>query len=615
MRLVSSSIFVVLVSAIAIIAVNNNPNNSPSNIDTKAQLEETTVKSYILQGATSERLNQLVNGVGGNVSREFPIINAISAMLTHSQAEKIREVGGVRIHDDRTVITSAKIVGVKKNQLSKHFKINNYISEQTGADRLHDMNITGAGVTVAVVDSGTNMWGSIGQYLFRDSSNRQRVSVKYDAFKGRKTYYYNDDQNGHGSHVSGLIASSLRDEDGNFNGIAPDVYLLSVKAFDAKGESSYSKVLDALNWIFENRYRYKIRVVNLSLGAEVQSHYWNDPINQAVMRLWDAGVVIVSSAGNNGKDMGITVPGNTPYIITVGAATDSLTPYDMSDDRVASFSAKGPTYEGFVKPEILAYGSQIPSKLDERYLAKLWKLSKTGKNYSEVSGTSQAAAIVTGVVALMISNDQYVSPNDIKCRLMETAIPANNGEMATYSPFVQGAGLVNAYRATMSTSTNCANTGLDIKQDLMGTQHFMGPAKIDNDGEYYIELADGTLFLNGVHWGSSDMNLNGVYWGSSDLTINGMHWNDSAMTLEGVYWGNSSMSLNGVHWGASEMDLQGVYWGNSDMSLKGLYWGESAVDLNGVYWDDQATGLQSHDLDVEPIDPTGDVPIVEDGWQ
>ena len=489
MRLINSSIFVVLVSAIAVIAVNNNPSGSLSNIDAKAQVEETIVKSYILQGATSERLNQLVNGVGGNVSREFPIINAISAMLTHSQAEKIREVGGVRIHDDRTVITSSKIVGVTSNKLSKHFKINNYISEQTGADRLHDMNIKGAGVTVAVVDSGTNMWGSIGQYLFRDSSNNQRVSVKYDAFEGRKTYYYNDDKNGHGSHVSGLIASSLRDEDGNYNGIAPDVYLLSVKAFDENGESSYSKVLDALNWIFENRYRYKIRVVNLSLGAEVQSHYWNDPINQAVMRLWDAGVVIVSSAGNNGNDMGITVPGNTPYIITVGAATDSSTPYDMSDDRVASFSAKGPTYEGFVKPEILAYGSQISSKLDEKYLKKLWKLSESGKNYSEVSGTSQAAAIVTGVVALMISNDQYVTPNDIKCRLMETAIPANNGEMATYSPFVQGAGLVNAYRATMSTSTNCANTGLDIKQDLMGTQHFMGPAKMDNNGEYYIAVS------------------------------------------------------------------------------------------------------------------------------
>lgn len=609
MRLVSSSIFVVLVSAIAAVAVNNYPNGSPSNIEATAQVEETTVKSYILQGATSERLNQLVNGVGGNVSREFPIINAISAMLTHSQAEKIREVGGVRIHDDRTVITSSF------RNMSYTSKINNYIAEQTGADILHDMNIKGEGVTVAVVDSGANYWGEGGQHLFTDSKGSVRVSTKYNAFEQRELRVYNDDQNGHGSHVSGIIASSLLDDTGNYNGIAPDVTLLSIKAFDANGESSYSKVLDSLNWIFENRYNYKIQVVNLSLGASVQSHYWNDPINQAVMRLWDAGIVVVSSAGNNGNDMGITVPGNTPYIITVGAATDSKTPYDMSDDRVASFSAKGPTYEGFVKPEVIAYGSQIASKLDEAYLSQVWKLSTRGENYSEVSGTSQAAAMVTGVVALMISNDPYATPNDIKCRLMETAIPANNGEMATYSPFVQGAGLVNAYRATMSTSTNCANTGLDIKKDLMGTQHFMGPAKIDNDGEYYIELADGTIFTDGVHWGSSDLNLNGVYWGSSDLSLNGMHWNDSAMTLEGVYWGNSSLSLNGVHWGSSEMNLQGVYWGDSDISVKGLYWGESAVDLNGVYWDDQATGLQSHDLDLKPIDPSIEVLIVEDAWQ
>lgn len=614
MKLINSSIFVVLVSAIAVIAVNNYPSSTSSNISESIETQAKTASSYILQGATPQRLNQLVNGVGGYVSREFPIINAVSAMLTINQAEQIREVGGVRIHDDRTVITSGNGNSNSNSNSLKKFKINNYIAEQTGANLLHDMNITGKGVTVAVVDSGTNMYGTIGSYLFRDSDGKQRVSVKYNAFEGRKTYYYNDDSNGHGSHVSGIISSSLRDDDGNFNGIAPDVYLLSVKAFDANGESSYSMVLDALNWIFENRYTYKIRVVNLSLGAEVQSHYWNDPINQAVMRLWDAGVVIVSSAGNNGNDMGITVPGNTPYIITVGAATDSLTPYDMSDDRVTSFSAKGPTYEGFVKPEVLAYGSQISSKLEARYLKKLWKQSKKGSNYSEVSGTSQAAAVVTGVVALIISNDPYVTPDDVKCRLMQTAIPANNGEMATYSPFEQGAGLVNAYRAALSTATNCANTGLNIEDDLTGTQHFMGPAKMDEDGDYFIELADGTVFTNGVHWGTEDMNLNGVYWGESGMNLEGMYWNDSDMTVQGVYWGSSSMNLEGVYWGSSEMNLQGVHWADSDMSLKGVYWGESSVDINGVYWDDQSTGLQSADLDVEPIDPNVEVPITEDGW-
>lgn len=610
MRIVNSSIFVVFVSAIAIIAVYSNSNFVESNAKSEQRVENKVSKSYILQGATAEHLNQLVNRVGGNVSREFPIINAVSAMLTLSQVEKIREVDGVRIQDDRTVITSSLLSNFNLSN-----EINNHIAQQTGADRLHEMNITGEGVTVAVVDSGTNLWGSSGKYLFTNTSKRQRVTIKYDAIKGRTTRYYNDDRNGHGSHVSGIITSSLLDyESGKYNGIAPDVHLLSVKAFDSNGESSYSKVLDALNWVFENRYRYKIRVVNLSLGAEVQSNYWNDPINQAVMRLWDAGVVVVSSAGNNGQDMGITVPGNTPYIITVGAATDSATPDDMTDDRVTSFSSKGPTYEGFVKPEILAYGAQIASKMDQRYLYKVLKLSALGKDYSEVSGTSQAAAVVTGVVALMISNDQTITPDDVKCRLMQTAIPANNGELATYSPFEQGAGLVNAYRAVMSTETNCANNGLNIKEDLIGINHFMGPSKIDSNGKYYIELADGTLFTEGMHWGDSGMNTNGMFWGS-DIAVQGMFWSNRDLTVQGMYWGGDQIGLKGMHWGGSEMGLQGMHWGDASLALKGMHWGDNHVEVNGLHWGDLPTGLESKDLEVEAIDPNIEIAIVEDGWE
>lgn len=611
MRMISSSVFIVIVSAIAALAVNNYSGGSASLLSQGKEIHSSTVKSYILQGATPEQLNQLVDGIGGNVSREFPIINAVSALLTPSQADKIREVGSVRIQDDRTVITSGLTSALR---VTKQFSINNRIAEQTGADRVHDMNITGKGVTVAVVDSGTNLWGSIGRYLFRDSSGRQRVAVKYDAFRGRATYYYNDDKNGHGSHVSGLISSSLKDDEGNFNGIAPDVYLLSVKAFNKNGESSYSKVLDSLNWIFQNRYKYKIRVVNMSLGAEVQSHYWDDPINQAVMRLWDAGIVVVSSAGNNGKDMGITVPGNTPYIITVGAATDSGTAYDMTDDRLATFSAKGPTYEGFVKPEVLAYGADIASKLDERYLLKLLKSSIYGDHYSEVSGTSQAAAIVSGVAALILSNDPYATPDEVKCRIMTTAVRANDGEMSTYSPFEQGAGLVNAYDAVMSSATNCANTSLNIKEDLLGISHFIGPAKIDNDGNYYLELVDGTILSQGMHWGNADMNVSGMHWGNSDLRVNGMHWGGKDMSVNGMHWSDADINLKGMHWGGKDLSLNGMHWSGQDMSVKGMHWGGSEIQVKGMHWSGQDMNLQSADLQLEPIDPNVEVPVVEDGW-
>ena len=103
-----------------------------------------------------------------------------------------------------------------------------------------------------------------------------------------------------------------------------------------------------------------IRILNLSFGAPATSHYWNDPVNQAVMAVWKSGIIVVASAGNRGPEpMSIGVPGNVPYIITVGAMTDSFTPQDITDDRLASFSAAGPTIEGFVKPDLVAPGGHM----------------------------------------------------------------------------------------------------------------------------------------------------------------------------------------------------------------------------------------------------------------
>ena len=568
-------------------------------------------KSYILQGSNSARLNKVVANVGGNVSREFPIINAVAAMLTSQQADEIRELGGVRIQDDRTVMTMG-LFGLTSN---KSTVINNNIAQQVGANHLHDEGITGAGITVAVVDSGANMGGTIGSHLFRNTEGKRRVSVKYDAFRKRKTYFFNDDRAGHGSHISGIIASSLKDDEGNYNGIAPDVSLLSIKAFNEEGESSYSKVLDSLNWIFENRYKYKIRVVNMSLGAEVQSYYWNDPINQAIMRLWEAGVVVVSSAGNNGEDEGVTVPGNNPYVITVGAATDNQTPLDFSDDRVASFSSKGPTAEGFIKPEVVAYGSQIASKMDERYFISELTSSMFGDHYTQISGTSQSSALVSGIAALIIANDPTISPDDVKCRIMATARTANNGETMTYSPFAQGAGLVNAYAAVKSTATNCANRGLNIEEDLMGTNHFKGPAGKNDEGQYYLDLGNGKLMIEGNHWGSEAMGVEGNHWGSESMGVQGNHWGSEVMGVEGNHWGSESMGLEGNHWGSEVMGVQGNHWGSESMGLEGNHWGNEAMGLESFDWESELMGVESNELNLPPIDPSLVVPLDEAIWE
>src|SRR4029077_8058222 len=211
---------------------------------------------------------------------------------------------------------------------------------EIGADRLLAQGFNGTGVTVAVLDTGlASTWRWLMQYT-------SGITVPLVTYSADGSQF--EDYSGHGTHVTSIIVSPYLTPNGQPMGMAPRAKLVTVKAFDGNGTSSYATVLNGLNWIFTNRAAYNIRVLNLSFAAQPQSYYWNDPIDQAVMKLWQAGVVVVASAGNFGpKPQTISVPGNTPYVITVGAMTDNWTPNDSTDDGIASFSSAGPTFEGF----------------------------------------------------------------------------------------------------------------------------------------------------------------------------------------------------------------------------------------------------------------------------
>lgn len=547
-------------------------------------------RSYILQGLAPDALVAAVESVGARVAREFPVINAVSAYLTTTQVNQLTTNAGVRVTFDRSVRTMNAVANPAGTSLSAQatkYAIDNHITTQTGADQLHQYGITGRGVTVAVLDSGTLMGGQIGQHLLRDSLGRARAFVKYDATTSRRSRNLNDDLNGHGTHVTGIIASSLKSENGKYNGMAPDAYLMSIKAFDAQGNGSYTDVLDGLNWIFQNRNRYRIRVLNLSLGADVQSSYWNDPINQAVMRLWQAGVVVVTSAGNTGSENGtVTVPGNNPYIVTVGAITDSFTPDTAGDDRLTTFSSRGPTFEGFVKPEIVAFGGHISTKMNKSLLVnKNYVASSTGEDYHMVSGTSQASAVVAGTVALMLDHNPSLSPDDVKCRLIASAqVVADPGTGADYSPFAQGAGLINAFAAVNSNAYGCANQGLNVSADLNGVEHFAGPTKLTSDGHFTVNL-NGTLVksensissLANPAWATmARTTLEGGLWGT---TLEGGLW---GTTLEGGLWGST---LEGGLWGST---LEGGLWGTT---LEGGLWGNLSVESLAVLSSDTVEGV------------------------
>ncbi len=270
-----------------------------------------------------------------------------------------------------------------------------------------------------------------------------RVAVQYDAITNTVVSNWapvSTDTTGHGTHVTSLIASSRKKSSGEYFGVAPDVRIISIKAFGEDGSSTYATVIRAIDYVVTNKNPLAIRILNLSLGAQARSRYWDDPLNKAVMRAWQSGIVVVVSAGNSGPlPQTVGVPGNVPYVITVGAMTDNYTT-NKNDDRLASFSSTGPTFEGFVKPDLVAPGGHAWG-----FMGTYMKIAVDHPTYMNngdfftMSGTSQAAAVVSGVAALVLSEDPSLTPDQVKCRIIASGKPAvnANGTLA-YSVFAAG---------------------------------------------------------------------------------------------------------------------------------------------------------------------------------
>lgn len=509
------------------------------NSEKEVQQTQTVAKNaYIIQGLAIDSMADLVENAGGEISHELPIINAVGAVLTESQYQLLAS------NSDLRLLENTEVTSHSNQSTLPDYATETHIVKQIGADKLHASGIKGQGITIATIDSGISAKNERGNYLRLDSNGGHRLIAKYNAIKGKRESNLNDDDNGHGSHVTGIAVSSVKDHTGRYNGVAPNALLISVKAFDKNGSGNYLDVIDGLNWIIKNKNRYNIRVVNLSFGAKVTSHYWDDPLNQAVMKAWDEGIVVVTSAGNQGPvDMTITSPGNNPYVITVGAATDSYTPDDYSDDRMTTFSSRGPTYEAFIKPEIVSWGGHNIGKINGdliKDLEKKHKKNDKGHDYYQVAGTSQASAVVTGTVALMLNLEPWLEPDTIKCRLMATAsaIRSSNGRN-DYNPFEQGAGLMNAYDAVMSYADDCANRGLDIEDDLEGEEHFMGPARLDSNGNFSVPDLEANGWLESNGW----LEANG--WLESNTWLEANGWLESNNWLETNNWLEAGADLEG----------------------------------------------------------------------
>jgi serine protease AprX len=319
-----------------------------------------------------------------------------------------------------------------------------------------------------------------------------------------------DDANGHGSHVAGVIAGNGAQSDGAHIGVAPEAELVDVQVADDQGMSSMSDVILGLQWILEHKAEYNIRVINLSLNSTVAESYHTNPLNAAVEILWFNGIVVVVSAGNNGTAT-LYPPANDPFVIVVGATDDKGT-WSISDDVVASFSAYGVTADGFAKPDLVAPGRNIVSLLasDDSNFALSHPSNAVpgagGISYFRMSGTSAAAPMVSGAVALLLQAHPHLTPDQVKYRLMATA----NKTWPGYDAAKAGAGYLNILAAVFSNTTESANTGLPVSQ-LLTT----GSDPINSSVNW------NSVNWNSVNWNS--VNWNSVNWNS--VNWNSVNWN------------------------------------------------------------------------------------------
>lgn len=265
----------------------------------------------------------------------------------------------------------------------------------------HDEGYEGEGITVAIIDTGISP-----HYDLTRPSNRI-VGFK-DFINNRQAPY---DDNGHGTHVAGIIAGNGYSSKGKYVGIAPRANILAIKALDENGGGSSSKIVEAISYIIDTKDKYNTKIINLSIGTPANNICDKDPLCRAVEKAVQAGLIVIVAAGNSGPERGtILSPGTSRNAITVGAVDDKRT-IDPSDDTIAPFSSRGPTLEGLMKPDILAPGVNINSLSNSKL-----------DGYSALSGTSMATPLVSGAVALILNKYGDLRPNKVKNMLLESSI-------------------------------------------------------------------------------------------------------------------------------------------------------------------------------------------------
>jgi serine protease AprX len=443
------------------------------------------------------------------------------------------------------------------------------ITHETGATAYWAQGFDGSGIDVAVIDSGVApVEGMTGPGKVINGPDL--------SFDSQIPQLQHLDMYGHGTHMAGIIggrddaaAIDAFAETDQFQGMAPGSRIVNVKVADATGAVDVSQVIAAIDWVVQHRNDdgLNIRVLNLSFGTDSTQSAALDPLAFAVEQAWNHGIVVVVASGNDGQGSPVRNPAKDPFVIAVGAAaSDGRTD---TDDQVSQFTSCSKDREvDLVAPGRSLVSLRVPgSFLDENH-----QNAVVDDRFFKGSGTSQASAVVSGAVALLLQQRPYMTPDQVKALLMDTASPAKGPAEC------KGSGMLDLHKAILTPSISAANsaqnatagTGTGTIQGarssvaLGGSDHPL-VGEIDIFGNVWDPAAWAPSAAAGSAWDDGDWN--GTSW--SGTSWSGTSW--SGTSWSGTSWSGTSWS--GTSW-------SGTSW--SDAAWSGTSW--SGTSWSGTSW-------------------------------
>ncbi|MFN8073856.1 MAG: S8 family serine peptidase [Kineosporiaceae bacterium] len=449
---------------------------------------------------------------------------------------------------------------------------------------------TGAGVDVALLDTGVSPVAAL-----KDSA---KVVVGPDlSFESQNPELRHLDTHGHGTHIGSVIAgresarstgATYAADPTSFYGVAPDARLVSLKLADQQGVVDVSQMIAAIDWVVQhkNTNGMNIRVLNISFGVESPQSPQTDPLSYAAEVAWKNGIVVVASAGNEGGYVaGLSNPAYNPWVLAVGAA-DTKGTDTLADDAVAAFSARQGGNWGSRTVDVLAPGVNVVAPaVPGSVLADANPDQAVGTKYLRGSGTSQAAAVVSGAVADLLQARPTLSPDQVKALLTTTATKLSSAPSSA-----QGHGELDLARAL----------GTAVPTTLQSQPLGNGKGSLESArSDFHITVGKaillGEMDVMGRQWSGAitgPKTASKTMWGT-DGSFNGGSW------MVGTGFGYDTTTVAGRTWGGrtwSPRSWTGSMW--AGFAWSGATWGGrtwNGTGWSGSTWLDPVVGAVSAD--------------------